>query len=93
MQESTTLSLFGTGQITLPKKWRKQFNTKEFIAVLKNKRITLIPIEIEEEYDLADDGEGWETLLDLSDEGGMDMREFSKILKKQIAKESKTKNK
>jgi hypothetical protein len=27
-----TLNLFNTGQITLPKKWREQFETKKFIA-------------------------------------------------------------
>ena len=27
-----TLSLFNTGQITLPKPWRKKFRTKKFIA-------------------------------------------------------------
>jgi len=27
-----TLNSFNTGQITLPKKWREQFDTKKFIA-------------------------------------------------------------
>lgn len=27
-----TLSLFNTGQITLPKKWRDQFDTHQFLA-------------------------------------------------------------
>ncbi|MBT6069292.1 AbrB/MazE/SpoVT family DNA-binding domain-containing protein [Candidatus Peregrinibacteria bacterium] len=27
-----TLKMFNTGQITLPKSWRKKFNTKHFVA-------------------------------------------------------------
>lgn len=27
-----TLNMFNTGQVTLPKKWREQFQTNKFVA-------------------------------------------------------------
>ena len=42
-----TLSMFNTGQITLPKKWRSQFNTKKFVAQETSKGLLIQPLEVE----------------------------------------------
>ena len=39
-----TLKLFNTGQITLPKKWREQFDTQNFIAEEKENWLLIKPI-------------------------------------------------
>ena len=39
-----TLSLFNTGQITLPKKWRKQFSTKKYIAKETKEGLLIKPL-------------------------------------------------
>lgn len=93
MQDFVMAKMFGTGQVTIPKKYRPE-GSVNFTVRKKGKEIIfkpLEPLEIEgiEEIDLADDGEGWETLLDLRKEGGIEINKFSKMLKKQIAKESK----
>lgn len=38
------LKLFGTGQITLPAKWRKKHNTKNFIAEETPKGLLIRPL-------------------------------------------------
>ena len=43
-----TLKLFNTWQITLPKKWREQFNTNNFIAEEKENWLLIKPILSEE---------------------------------------------
>ncbi|MCP4523016.1 MAG: AbrB/MazE/SpoVT family DNA-binding domain-containing protein [Candidatus Gracilibacteria bacterium] len=40
-----TLKSFNTGQVTLPKKWREQFHTKNFIATETKKGLLIQPIE------------------------------------------------
>ena len=42
-----TLKLFNTGQITLPKKWREQFDTKLFIAEEREDGLFIKPISTE----------------------------------------------
>lgn len=44
-----TLSMFNSGQITLPKKWRSQFKTKKFIAVERDGALIIRPLEIKED--------------------------------------------
>ena len=39
-----TLNMFNTGQVTLPKKWRKQFNTNKFIARAEGNRLIIEPM-------------------------------------------------
>ena len=43
------LSLFNSGQVTLPKKWRSQFKTKKFTAVEKDGALIIRPLEIKED--------------------------------------------
>ena len=40
-----TLSMFNTGQVTLPKEWRKQFKTNKFIARSDGNKLVIEPIE------------------------------------------------
>ncbi len=40
-----TLKLFNTGQITLPKDWRKQFDTKNFLAEETEEGLLIKPIQ------------------------------------------------
>ena len=60
-----TLSMFNTGQVTLPKKWRSQFRTNKFIAKEDGKKLILEPLEEvlpeglrDENIEIYDDGEG-----------------------------------
>ena len=39
-----TLNMFNTGQVTLPKKWRDQFQTNKFIARSEGNRLIIEPI-------------------------------------------------
>lgn len=39
-----TLKLFNTGQITIPKKWREKFNTKNFMAKETKDGLLIQPI-------------------------------------------------
>jgi len=41
-----TLTMFNTGQITLPKKRRTQFDTKKFVAVETNEGLLIKPLTI-----------------------------------------------
>ncbi|MFC1798024.1 AbrB/MazE/SpoVT family DNA-binding domain-containing protein [Patescibacteria group bacterium] len=40
-----TLKTFNTGQITLPKKWRDKFETKNFMATETEEGLLIKPIE------------------------------------------------
>jgi len=40
-----TLKSFNTGQVTLPKKWREQFSTKNFVATETKKGLLIKPLE------------------------------------------------
>uniref|UniRef100_A0A7C4R632 AbrB/MazE/SpoVT family DNA-binding domain-containing protein n=1 Tax=candidate division CPR3 bacterium TaxID=2268181 RepID=A0A7C4R632_UNCC3 len=77
MQGHTTLKLFGTGQVTIPKKWRDALKAKEFEAVINDDgEIILRPIEF-----------GWVNVFNAERDGGsMDAKELSRALKKDIKK-------
>jgi len=42
------LKMFGTGQITLPKSWRKQFKTDRFLARSDGKRLVIEPLGLDD---------------------------------------------
>ena len=42
------LKMFGTGQITLPKNWRKQFNTDRFLARTDGNRLVIEPLDLDD---------------------------------------------
>lgn len=43
-----TLSMFNTGQITLPKSWRKKFKTNKFIAEETKEGLLIKPLSKDE---------------------------------------------
>ncbi|MCF7830954.1 hypothetical protein K9M41_03095 [Candidatus Gracilibacteria bacterium] len=53
---SYALSMFNTGQITLPKKWRdsKAKGVKKFIALEKKEGLLIKPLIIDEDHPLHD---------------------------------------
>ncbi|MEA3450105.1 MAG: AbrB/MazE/SpoVT family DNA-binding domain-containing protein [Patescibacteria group bacterium] len=46
---ATILKTTTKGQITIPAKWRKKFNTNQFIATLKENSLEIKPLIIKEE--------------------------------------------
>ena len=50
MKEQTILKIFGTGQITIPKKWREFFNTDTLKAVFDENfsSIKIMPVKMVE---------------------------------------------
>lgn len=44
---TTILKMFGSGQVILPKAWRKQFQTKRFIARVERKCLVIEPLDLE----------------------------------------------
>lgn len=40
-----TLTMFNTGQVTLPKNWRDRFETKHFLAEEKEEGLLIKPIQ------------------------------------------------
>jgi len=76
MQESATLKMFGTGQVTIPKKWREKLGTKDFVATFEDDEITINPI-----------GSGWINLFNAERDGGpIDGRELLVALEKELKK-------
>ncbi len=77
MQNSTTLKMFGTGQVTIPKKWRNRIKTDKFVAIINDDdEIVLRPIDA-----------NWKTLFNADRDGGpIDARELLIALKKDIKK-------
>lgn len=53
----TTLKLFGTGQITLPKAWREKFKTDHFIAQETSQGLLIKPLVEDGFYYELEDGE------------------------------------
>lgn len=49
------------GQITLPAKWRKQFDTDNFLLEMREKRLVIQPVYLEKD---EDDEEGWVAIWD-----------------------------
>lgn len=72
---STILKSFGTGQVTLPKKWRSQFKTKHFKAEIKGNKLTISPIEEEIVIFDADEFNGGE---------GVSAKDFFEALEKSL---------
>jgi len=51
-----TLSMFNSGQITLPKKWRSKFpTTKKYIALEKGNELIIRPLQITVEENIPDE--------------------------------------
>ena len=72
-----TLSMFNTGQITLPKKWREKFKTKKFIAEETKEGLLIKPIEKDETV-FYEDKNGF----GLYCENGIDVKKIEKAIDK-----------
>ena len=70
-----TLSMFNTGQITLPKKWRDKFKTKKFIAEETDEGLLIKPIKKDETVFYED-----ENGFGIYCEGGLDMEKMIKAI-------------
>ncbi|MFC1788093.1 AbrB/MazE/SpoVT family DNA-binding domain-containing protein [Patescibacteria group bacterium] len=68
------------GQVTLPAKWRKNFDTDRFLIKTKGDSLIITPLNIDE---LEEDGE-WTTIFDAdrdNDGKGVPIDEFIKAIK------------
>ncbi len=54
-----TLKVFNTGQITLPKRWRDKFDTKNFIAEETKQGLLIKPIETKNDTVYYENNEGF----------------------------------
>lgn len=75
MAETKILKLFGTGQVTLPAKWRKKFKTEYFKVVIDEDKLVLSPYE--EEIVFFDANE-------FNDGKGVELSVFNKALKESL---------
>ena len=66
------------GQVTLPKEWRSQFNTDNFLMEMHDQKIVIKPIEIGE---LVDEEVVFDAKKD-NDGKGISLDEMIKLLKK-----------
>lgn len=72
-----TLSMFNTGQITLPKAWREKFKTKKFVAEETKDGLLIKPIQKDETV-FYKDKEGF----GLYSEAGLDIDKAKQAIKK-----------
>ncbi|MFA6917927.1 MAG: hypothetical protein WC285_03800 [Candidatus Gracilibacteria bacterium] len=72
----TTLKLFGTGQITIPKIWREKYKTNQFVAQDTPQGLLIKPLVEEFFYEDGDDYFGLNFPL------GIDAKELANKLKK-----------
>lgn len=72
-----TLSMFNTGQITLPKKWREKHKTKKFVAEETMGGLLIKPIKKGEVIYYEDEGG-----FGIYCESGLDIKKMMKAIKK-----------
>lgn len=73
--KSTILKVFGTGQVTIPKKWREKFDTLHFKASMEGGKIILEPID---DYLTFFDSD------DFNEGKGVEIDEFKKALQESL---------
>lgn len=70
------------GQVTLPAKWRKNFDTDRFLVKEKGNALIITPLNIDKLED-----ENWETVFDAKRDHagkGIPIDEFIRVLKKTL---------
>ncbi len=72
-----TLSMFNTGQITLPKSWRAKYKTNKFIAEETKDGLLIKPL-VKDETVYYEDKNGFGIYC----EQGLDMEKFKQAIKK-----------
>ena len=50
--ETTIIKQFGSGQITIPKEWRKKIKAHNFRASIKGRVVTLSPLDEKDDYNV-----------------------------------------
>ncbi|MFB6225758.1 MAG: AbrB/MazE/SpoVT family DNA-binding domain-containing protein [Candidatus Paceibacteria bacterium] len=69
MDETKTIKMFGTGQITLPKEWRQQFDTDTFKVKQKDNELVIKPVRKVEVEEVPEDLTAGKLREDLKEEG------------------------
>lgn len=72
-----TLSMFNTGQVTLPKSWRAKFKTNKFVAEETSEGLLIKPL-VKDETVYYEDEKGFGIYC----ENGLDIEKFKKAIKK-----------
>ena len=70
------------GQVTLPSKWRKNFDTNQYLVKEKGNTLIITPLEVD---DLEE--KNWETIFDAKRDHhgkGIPLDEFIRLLKKTL---------
>ena len=70
-----TLSMFNTGQITLPKKWRDKYKTKKFVAEETAEGLLIKPVKKDETV-FYEDAKGFGIYC----EKGLDINKMKKAI-------------
>jgi len=72
---------FGTGQITLPKKWRDQFSTQFFEVSIQKDKLIIVPLQSTIEEEVIFDADKY------NNGKGVKINEFYKALKNSLQDE------
>ncbi len=72
-----TLSMFNTGQITLPKSWRAKYKTTKFVAEETKEGLLIRPL-VKDETVYYEDKNGFGIYC----ESGLDIEQFKQAIKK-----------
>lgn len=51
---TTILKTTSKGQITIPAKWRKKFNTNQFVAVINEDKLEIKPLILKKEQEIKE---------------------------------------
>ena len=77
---TTIVKATSKGQVTLPSKWRKNFETDRYLIKEKDNTLIITPFQIEEH-------EQWETIFDAKRDNkgkGVAMNDFLRALRKTL---------
>lgn len=77
---TTILKATTKGQVTIPAKWRKQFNTDQFIATLKKDKLEIKPLIVKEDEKVVNEFTVFNAVRDNNGEG-IEAGELLRILK------------
>ncbi|MDA3803078.1 MAG: AbrB/MazE/SpoVT family DNA-binding domain-containing protein [Patescibacteria group bacterium] len=79
---TTILKTTSKGQITIPMKWRKKFDTNQFVATIKENKLEITPLVIGEDKEVTEF-----TVFDAIRDNkgrGIKAKDLVKILKKVV---------
>lgn len=82
MSISTIVKATTKGQVTLPVRWRRRFETSRFLIKEQGETLVITPFDMDEAED-----ERWETIFDAKEHNngkGVPVDDFIKILKRTV---------